>query len=51
MNKTRFCRVVKLGLAAAFIAGLASEASAADIAVVGGRVDDPFFAIVKAWRR
>lgn len=47
MNETRLRRVVKLGLAAAFLAGLASEASAADIAVVGGRVDDPFFAIVK----
>jgi simple sugar transport system substrate-binding protein len=43
----KFPERIKLGVAAALFATLATTATAADIAVIGGRVDDPFFAIVK----
>lgn len=40
-------KIFTRGMAALVLAAVATTASAADIAVVGGRIDDPFFAIVK----
>lgn len=46
-DTTTFSRRLTRGVLAGVLACFATTAGAADIAVVGGRIDDPFFAIVK----